>query len=391
MAIDTEIQGSPASIEGAADWLNGTLRTGLTSCADAVARARSSAGSSWQGPAGDEFASRAGGAVRTIDDLAGRARTAATAMGTFAARLRSAQDRMATIRGTAAGKGLTVSGFVIQDPGPGPASPGPMPAGGMPSPAAAQAHSDAVAAFEAHQDKIRAYNTALREARAVQDDTRADSHGLADTYRGLQGANWLTNGGDLMGGLGGAVAEFQASTLRGTADGLGQTARRYLETARNADPALVGRDRWYADLDKASDDVRRLDDLAKNADDLEKAAGRIPLKLGGALTLAGIGYDIYTGKDPVEATASGLGGFAASVGTGALVGTAIGGPVGTAVGAVVGAGVGIFTSGAIDSLFENGPDVGEAAEAGLDAVKDTGEAIGDAVGGAVSAVGGLFD
>ena len=391
MAIDTEIQGSPSSIEGAAEWLAGTLRTGIDSTADAVAEARRSATASWQGPAGDEFASRAGDAVRTIDDLSGRADTAATALRTFASRLRSAQDRMATIRHTAAGKGLTVSGFVIADPGPGPANPGVLPSGGMPSPAAAQAHADAVAAFDAHQDKVRAYQAALRDAREVQDDIRADSQGLADTYRGLQGANWITNGGDLMGGLGGAVAEFQATTLRGTADALGQTARRYLETARQADPAVVGRERWYSDLEKASDEVRRLDDLAEHADDLDKAAKRVPLKLGGALTLAGIGYDIYSGKDPVEATASGLGGFAASVGTGALVGTAIGGPVGTAVGAVVGAGVGIFTSGAIDSLFENGPDVGEAAEAGWDAVKDTGGAIGDAVGGAVGAIGGLFD
>jgi hypothetical protein len=391
MAVDTEIQGSPSSIEAAGDWLTGTLRTGIDHAADAVADARRSAGSSWRGPAGEQFAARAGGAVSTIDDLSSSTRGVATSLHTFAARLRSAQDRMATIREKASGAGLAVSGFVIADPGPGPANPGSLPPGGMPSPAAAQAHSQAVAAFDAHQDKIRAYNAAVRDAGAVQDDIRTGSHALSDSYRGLQGANWLTNGGDLMGGLGGAVAEFQATTLRGTADTLGRTAREFMETARNADPAIVGREKWYSDLEKAGDDVRKLDDLAKHADDLDRASTRVPLKLGGALTIAGIGYDIATGKDPVQATASGLGGFAASVGTGALIGTAIGGPVGTAVGVVVGAGVGIFTSGAIDSLFENGPDVGEAFDAGVDAVKDTGEAVGDAVGGAVSAVGGLFD
>jgi hypothetical protein len=78
--------------------------------------------------------------------------------------------------------------------------------------------------------------------------------------------------------------------------------------------------------------------------------------------------------------------------TGAVVGSFVPIPgVGTAAGAVIGAGVGIFTSGAIDSLFENGPDVGAAAEAGWDAVADTGEAIGDAAGSVGDAIGGLFD
>lgn len=54
-------------------------------------------------------------------------------------------------------------------------------------------------------------------------------------------------------------------------------------------------------------------------------------------------------------------------------------------------GVGIFTSGAIDSLFENGPDVRAAYEAGRDALVDTGEAIGDAAGAVGDAIGGLFD
>ena len=317
MAVDTEIQGSPGSIEAAGDWLSGTLRTGVDHTADVVAGARRSAGASWHGPAGEQFASRAGGAVRTIDDLSSSARDVATALSTFAARLRSAQDRMSSIRDTAAGAGLAVSGFVISDPGPGPANPGALPATGVPSPAAEQAHDRAVAAFDDHQEKIRAYNAAARAAGDVQDDLRAGSDALSDTYRGLQGANWLTNGGDLMGGLGGAVAEFQASTLRGTADTLGRTAREFMETARDADPAIVGRERWYSDLDKAGDDVRRFDDLARHADDLEKTAKRLPLKLGGALTVVGIGYDIATGKDPVEATASGLGGVGAPRGPGA--------------------------------------------------------------------------
>jgi hypothetical protein len=57
---------------------------------------------------------------------------------------------------------------------------------------------------------------------------------------------------------------------------------------------------------------------------------------------------------------------------------------------VVGAGVGIFTSGAIDSLFEDGPDVGAAVDSGLDALEDTGGAIVDGAGAVVDGIGGLF-
>ncbi len=137
----------------------------------------------------------------------------------------------------------------------------------------------------------------------------------------------------------------------------------------NTDPAHITKQLWYKDLDEAKRLASSADDLARTADDLRTTSKSLPLKLGGALAVAGIGYDIYTGKDPVQAVASGGGGFFASVaagaGTGALIGTFVPIPgVGTAVGAVVGAGVGIFTSGAIDSLFENGPDVGAAFDSG---------------------------
>lgn len=58
--------------------------------------------------------------------------------------------------------------------------------------------------------------------------------------------------------------------------------------------------------------------------------------------------------------------------------------MGTVLGAVVGAGVESVASGAIDSLFENGPDVSEAFDAGTAAFTDT----AGAVGGAIK---GLFD
>jgi hypothetical protein len=138
---------------------------------------------------------------------------------------------------------------------------------------------------------------------------------------------------------------------------------------------------------------------AGSADDLSRAArlaniGRFaPVALGGALAVGGIFYDMHgpNQESAGQAVTSNLGGFAASVGTGMLVGTAIGGPVGTVVGTVVGAGVGIFTSGMIDELWESGGDVDDALMAGVDSVVDAGEAIGDVGGAIVDGIGGLFD
>jgi len=137
-------------------------------------------------------------------------------------------------------------------------------------------------------------------------------------------------------------------------------------------------------------------DEAAEASRLARAAKVGAPVLGGVLALGGTYYDYQYGGESIEqAAASNLGGFAASVGTGALVGTAIGGPVGTVVGTVVGAGVGIFASGMIDGLFDYDGDVGQAAMAGVDTLVDTGGAILDAgsdVGGAiVDGIGGLFD
>ena len=90
---------------------------------------------------------------------------------------------------------------------------------------------------------------------------------------------------------------------------------------------------------------RNGDDLVANAARLERASKFTPPKIAGGLALAGIGYDIATGKEPVQAVAAGAGGFAASVAAGALIGSFIPVPgVGTAVGALGGAVVGTFTS-----------------------------------------------
>lgn len=57
---------------------------------------------------------------------------------------------------------------------------------------------------------------------------------------------------------------------------------------------------------------------------------------------------------------------------------------------MVGGAIAIFSDGAIDSFFENGPDVGKAFSEGVDALETTGEAIGDAASSVADTVGGWF-
>lgn len=390
MAIDTEIEGSPGSIEAAADWLRSTLGKAVSSSADKLASARSTAAADWDGEAGEAFVARAGSAVSKVDVLESSATSVASRLETYASRLRSFQGRMADIRAKARAAGLSVTAFVIADPGAGPANPGEPPAGPI-SPAAADAYDASVAAWNAHQDKIRAYNAAATAAGEVRTELAAQTVALQDEYTGLEGPDWVLNAADIAGGLAGGVMEFNSSALRGTSDYLARQAQDYLARIRANPGAFTN-----ADLNYWDDVARNADDVARNADDLARTSKSFPLKLGGALAVAGIGLDIASGEDPVQAAASGGGGFLASVaagaGTGAVVGSFVPIPgVGTAAGAIVGAGVGIFTSGAIDSLFENGPDVGAAFDSGLDALADTGEAIGDGVGAVVDGIGGLFD
>ncbi len=396
MSLDTEIPGSPGSIESAARWLSGTLAPSVLKASDALNSARGDAQSDWDGGAGAAFASTMRTASGKADDLDSSTTEVAGALDGYAGSLRSAQHKMADIRAVAAGAGLTVHGFVIENPGAGPARPGPMTVTSDTPPSAVDAHNVSVAAYEAHQDKIRAWNKAVTDAEAVRTDLTAAGDGLSDKYRGLSGPQWVLTAGDVAGGLAGARLQYNASALRKTSEIFKSQAIRDLDRALRTNPAHVGKSRWYQDLDRARKVGTSADDLARTANTLDRSSKTLPLKVGGALAGAGILWEINNGKDPTQAVASGAGGFLASVGAGAATGAVVGSfvpipGVGTAAGAIIGAGVGIFASGAIDSLFENGPDVGEAAEAGWDAVEDTGEAIADGVGAVGGAIGGLFD
>jgi hypothetical protein len=216
-----------------------------------------------------------------------------------------------------------------------------------------------------------------------------------DPYRGLSPANGLFTAGDVAGGFYGAKLEVDSHFRTGHGQFVRDGAEAQLARLRGQERVL-DRAGFYRELDDGLARLRQGDDLLRSGDDLARTSKSLPIKVGGTMALAGIGYDIATGKDPVQAVAAGGGGFLASIAAGAATGAVVGSfvpipGVGTAAGAIVGAGVGIFTSGAIDSLFENGPDVGAALDRGAESVVDTGKAIGDGVVSVGKKIGGLFD
>lgn len=388
MPIDTEITGSPESVLAAAEWIASTLRPGIEAGEDAFAGARNEAGGDWRGDTGAAFEGAMGRAVTETASLRRSAGRVRTTFVDYAGSLRSCQDRMTTIRSDARAAGLTVSAFVIQEAGPGPVRPGDPPVDA--SQGQVDAYDRSVAAYNAHQDLVVAYNGLVERADDVWTDIERAWERVSAEDRAMDGPGWAFQLTDVAGGLGGALMEVHVSALRGNAQYFADLSADYLERLRTSPTNLS---HLYDDLDHWKTTGAGAADDAARAARLANIGRYAPVALGGALAIGGIFYDMHgpNQEDFGQAATSNLGGFAASVGTGAAVGTLIGGPVGTVVGTVVGAGVGIFTSGMIDGLWENGGDVGDAFMEGLDSVVDTGEALADVGGAIVDGIGGLFD
>lgn len=395
MSIETEIKGSPSSIMGVADWITGRLAPAIDGAADSMLAASRQAEGEWRGEAADAF----GGAMRRgasrVDDGHEAARDVGRVLADYSGELSSLQGRMASIRDDARAVGLTVNGFVITEPGPGPARPGQL--ADTASRAALAAHDADVAAYDAHQDRIRAYNRLAEHARDVWSDAERAWERVSAQDRALDAASWTFALSDVAGGLAGATLGYNASALRQTAQGFRTNAQQHLARLRSMEtyPSRFAQ-QFYDDLAHYDDVVRSSGDDLARASRLARLGTAVPLATGGVLTGVGIWYDMEHGGESAEqAVASNVGGFAASVAAGAAIGTVVGGPVGTVAGVVVGGVVGVFTSGMIDGLYDFDGDISDAAMAGADALVDTGGALlegaSDVGGAIVDGIGGLFD
>ncbi len=293
-----------------------------------------------------------------VDGLETAITNSAQAIDAFAADLQRAQSEMQTVRNTAMSAGLTVDGFIIQD--------------------------------AAEEALIDAYNAAFHAAEAARTMEKLGADTLKNAWTDLR-TKWFFVVSDLINGGAGALIDVNASTMLKHAEFLDEQAARDLNRAKSAPPgtpaALI-----YRDIDDARAAANQAKDAVKNAENVRAKGASIGLKVGGGLAVAGVVYDIANGKDVDQAIVSGAAGFGASVlagaGAGALIGSAIPIPgVGTVGGALVGATVGIFTSGAVDSLYQNGiGSLGDAISDGAAAVAGTGQAIGGLAKGAWDAI-----
>lgn len=402
--LDTEIKGRPADIMQVATWLRSSLRTGLDSLGDEVARQRSGIRGDWEGETATAFAARAQTLVTAADDGAAVTGRTATLVEGLAQALQSAQDSMAAVRDKARAGDLSVSGFVVHHPGSGPPS-----AGAWPSPDATPGEWDA---WERADRAVREHNARV----AVWDACVADAEDAYDA--------WLR-------ALDAAAAAWQEhdSTYVGLTGAL-LTSGVQLELVRRTTPVLVAevddmltraaRLRDHAEALRGPGgripDSQHFYDLLDEADRLEAGhparrhalnSWELPRGLTRGLVvvdIAATGYAIHSDwaeEGPAQAITSNavpaVAGIAAGAASGAYFGGMVGSfvPVpglGTAAGVVIGAGVGTvvgaFTSGAIDSLFDSGADaLGDWGSAVADGIEEVGDTFGDVAEG----VGDVFD
>lgn len=413
MSVDTEIEGKPAQVESAADWVRDKLAKKLDDAVDKLNDSRRNADGSWNSDAGDEFVDMMSRARDKTEKLHDAAKSMADDLDDFAEKLRRCQNQMEDVRADARGAKLVVSGFKVEDPGSPPATP---PASFSGTPEQVAQYEKDVEVYNDHLGKVIAYSNAKSEAARIDRQYAAACESLKHEYSLNQHAAWILSGADILGataaGAIGVNVALKSSKLHTSAQSLVNEVKRAIDDLQ-AHPERYMKRKWlfFETLDETklrADQLvleGKLSQAEKLLDDASKLdGGKIPKFLGRAgkvLGPLGIGLGIYNdykeGETGTQNLVSQGGGFLAGAGTGMAIGAAVGSVVpiaGTAVGAVVGtvigAGVAIVADGAIDSLFENGPDVGKALDEGWKSIEDTGHAIGDAVSSAKDTVGGWF-
>lgn len=381
MTVDLERPGRPDDVHALAAWLRERLAAGLDSAAGDLAAAGRHADTGWTDAAGTAFRARVERGIDGAEQLASCTGDAARALDAFAVALASMQAELREVGLQAAAAGLVVDGGRVLDPGPAPPSPAPL------GPAATAADVDAHALAtraRAHWDGLTvAYRRAHESASALDRHwAELDRTALRNALDDVR-TKWFLSAGDMVGAGAGGVVALQAHTLGTEARRLREVADAALQRATTAPAATL-----YRDLDEARRLGREADALGRRAHAIGRAGDVWGLRAGGALALAGVAYDIATGKPADQAVVSGAAGFAASVGAGVVIGTLVPIPVlGTVLGALGGAAVGLFASGAVDALYEDGiGDVAGAWNAGAEAVVDTGAAVGDLAEGAWDAL-----
>lgn len=406
--LDTEIEGEVANVRAVARWLRGDLKSGFSDHGTAVGRQRNAAAGDWQGDAGTAFGQRARTLVVSSEDGASHTEVVAQLCDDVAEDLRTALEAMEGVRSRAREGELTVDGHWVRDPGQGPPAAGPSPTGDV-----SQAE---VSAWEAKDQAVREHNQKVEVwNRCVEDADEAHQAWIdALDSAGSLWERYDTQYAGLTAGLLGSA--FQLEVVRrvtpvmvGQVDEMitrAEQLRAHADALKTPSGHVVDPPRYYDLLDEA----QRLDDAVPPAR-ANLPSWELPRGLTRGLAIldvAAAGYGIYSDWDeegPTQAIVSNAVPAAAGIASGMAAGAYIGGVagsfipipgVGTAIGivggAVVGGVVGAFTSGAIDSMFDNGiTAVGDAVSEGWNEVEEMGSSIADGAGAVADGIGNAFD
>ena len=351
MSIDTTIAGDPGSIHAVAVWLRNDLAAGVGDCVDQVHRARATAARGWTGDASAAFQTKLSAGAQKADMLAQGATQAAQALDRYATDLETAQSTMAHAREIAMAGGLTVTDATIHDPGMADTDVS------IPASAAGSSATQQQAYERAHHEANR--------AREIVDDTRLF---MTRVLAAITQNVWFDASDFVNGTIGELAAIHERLLLTEKARLLSESAlakERYLQSPGGSSEA---RFHTSAELSKATRAAEFGDEAAAVG---RRFGTKVPI-VGLAITAAGIGYDIHTGKPAGKAIISGVGGATAAMAAGALV-VVVGAPVivGLVAGIAVGAGAGVLVDAGYDALP---PRVKDGIENGVSAV-------GDAIGG----------
>lgn len=402
-AMETRIDGSPASIRGVAGWLLDTVTTAGSDLDEDVYQQYRRVPEVWEGDGADGMRGR----LSTLAGAGTTVSTSASATGreleALASALELSQADMAAARERAAAGGLRVEGTVVHGPGDPPPSVAALPADA--TPAQAQAYQQGMAAIEAYDAMVAVWQEVTELAASAQERWETAVESAA--------ATWSQNRGNVTGVFNDLLGSTVSAAARGAvAYNAAQLRMFHLDSAAAYDAhvrAVTGPDGRITSTRGHFYDL--LDTSAQHADDAARLGTQvrspeIAARLSRGLLALGVvatGYSIYddmqNGESPAQAAVSNGAGFAASIGAGAAIGAGVGSIVpvgGTIVGGIVGAAagtvVGLITSGAIDSMWENGVDslgdVGDAVVDGWNEMTSTVADAGSIVGDAAGAVGG---
>ncbi|MGH3390175.1 MAG: WXG100 family type VII secretion target [Actinomadura sp.] len=373
MTLNIKVEGDPAELRATAYWLRETAEeTGESAREVHLARAESQDG--WAGPASEGFRSVMEKVRSDVADLAADLEHTAAALTAYADALEGCRSGMARAREIAHKAGLRTTDTEIYPPGKPPTAPQELGYGPYVGEKARiyEAYKSARAHYAV---QVKAYVEAAIIASSCRKQERHAQNVLldflgnfnqsspfvaSDFTTGLAGAVMARNNRFLLAAARWNQHAKRALLLMGHPEIPGrpdvfkalviERARALQETRAHEQRALntklaraIGQKkpaRILLDPEVPNAKLRKAPYLGKVA---AGATKNIPV-LGWLITGSVIAKDVAQGKDPVKATASGVGGTIAGSAAGGAVAGSVGGPVGTVaglvVGAIVGAGVG---------------------------------------------------